>query len=116
MDARSFLRIYWIQPWSPYPVALNVERNAAKKADPLESHMDELRERLPPDAVIIGGAGRQPPSRRPATSWNTPALQGRHHPERGAPSVAGNTGKVRRCAARRSGQANPKGQVIGQCC
>jgi pimeloyl-ACP methyl ester carboxylesterase len=46
----------------PVNYAMNSQLNAAKKADPLESHMDELREHLPPDAVIIGGAGDTRPA------------------------------------------------------
>jgi pimeloyl-ACP methyl ester carboxylesterase len=46
----------------PVNYAMNTELNAAKKADPLESHVDELRELLPPGAVIIGGAGDTRPA------------------------------------------------------
>ncbi|HEY1641428.1 MAG TPA: alpha/beta hydrolase [Streptosporangiaceae bacterium] len=46
----------------PVNYAMNAQLNAAKKADPLESHVDELRERLPPGAVIIGGAGDTRPA------------------------------------------------------
>jgi proline iminopeptidase len=41
---------------------MNAELNAAKKSDPLESHVDELRGLLPPGAVIIGGAGDSRPA------------------------------------------------------
>lgn len=46
----------------PVNYAMNRQLNAAKKADPLESHVDELREHLPPSAVIIGGAGDSRPA------------------------------------------------------
>ncbi|MEV4160165.1 alpha/beta fold hydrolase [Nonomuraea dietziae] len=46
----------------PINYAMNAQLNAAKKADPLESHVDELREHLPPGAVIIGGAGDSRPA------------------------------------------------------
>ncbi|AQZ70016.1 alpha/beta hydrolase [[Actinomadura] parvosata subsp. kistnae] len=46
----------------PINYTMNSRLNAAAKADPLESHMDELRERLPPGAVIIGGAGDSRPA------------------------------------------------------
>lgn len=46
----------------PINYAMNAQLNAAKKVDPLESHVDELREHLPPDAVIIGGAGDSRPA------------------------------------------------------
>jgi pimeloyl-ACP methyl ester carboxylesterase len=45
----------------PVNYAMNSQLNAAKKADPLESHVAELREHLPPGAVIIGGAGNTRP-------------------------------------------------------
>jgi pimeloyl-ACP methyl ester carboxylesterase len=41
---------------------MNTQLNAAKKTDPLESRVDELRELLPPGAVIIGGAGDTRPA------------------------------------------------------
>ena len=41
---------------------MNTQLNAAKKTDPLESHVDDLRELLPPGAVIIGGAGDTRPA------------------------------------------------------
>jgi pimeloyl-ACP methyl ester carboxylesterase len=41
---------------------MNAQLNAAKKADPLEARVDELRELLPPGAVIIGGAGDTRPA------------------------------------------------------
>lgn len=46
----------------PINYVMNSQLNAAKKADPLESHVDELRERLPPGAVIIGGSGDSRPA------------------------------------------------------
>jgi len=46
----------------PINYAMNSQLNAAKKADPLESHVDELREHLPPGAMIIGGAGDSRPA------------------------------------------------------
>jgi pimeloyl-ACP methyl ester carboxylesterase len=46
----------------PVNYAMNAQLNAAKKADPLESHVDELRVCLPPGAVIIGGAGDTRPA------------------------------------------------------
>jgi hypothetical protein len=41
---------------------MNTQLNATKKTDPLESHVDEVRELLPPGAVIIGGAGDTRPA------------------------------------------------------
>jgi len=41
---------------------MNSQLNAAKKTDPLESHVNELRELMPPGAVIIGGAGDTRPA------------------------------------------------------
>ena len=46
----------------PVNYAMNAQLNAAKKADPLESRVDELRELLPPGAIIIGGAGDTRPA------------------------------------------------------
>jgi len=46
----------------PVNYVMNAQLNAAKKTDPLESHVDELRERLPPGVVIIGGAGDPRPA------------------------------------------------------
>jgi pimeloyl-ACP methyl ester carboxylesterase len=46
----------------PVNYTMNSQLNAAKKADPLESRVDELRELLPPGAVIIGGAGDTRPA------------------------------------------------------
>jgi pimeloyl-ACP methyl ester carboxylesterase len=46
----------------PVNYAMNAQLNAAVKTDPLESHVDELREHLPPGAVIIGGAGDTRPA------------------------------------------------------
>lgn len=46
----------------PINYTMNNQLNAAKKADPLDAHVAELREHLPPDAVIIGGAGDTRPA------------------------------------------------------
>jgi proline iminopeptidase len=46
----------------PVNYAMNSQLNSAKKADPLESHVDELLELMPPGAVIIGGAGDTRPA------------------------------------------------------
>ncbi|QFY06392.1 alpha/beta fold hydrolase [Nonomuraea phyllanthi] len=46
----------------PVNYAMNAQLNAAKKTDPLESHLAELRDHLPPGAVIIGGAGDSRPA------------------------------------------------------
>jgi pimeloyl-ACP methyl ester carboxylesterase len=46
----------------PVNYAMNAQLNAAKKTDPVESRLDELRELLPPGAVIIGGAGDSRPA------------------------------------------------------
>nr|WP_221379598.1 alpha/beta hydrolase [Actinoplanes polyasparticus] len=46
----------------PVNYTMNRHLNAAGRADPLESHLDELRERLPPGTVIIGGAGDSRPA------------------------------------------------------
>jgi proline iminopeptidase len=46
----------------PVNYTMNAQLNAAKKIDPLEAHVDELREHLPPGAVIIGGAGDSRPA------------------------------------------------------
>jgi pimeloyl-ACP methyl ester carboxylesterase len=46
----------------PVNYAMNAQLNAAKKTDPLESRVDELRRLLPPGAVIIGGAGDTRPA------------------------------------------------------
>ena len=46
----------------PVNYAMNSQLNADKKIDPLESHVDELRKRLPPGAMIIGGAGDSRPA------------------------------------------------------
>ncbi|MGW4802442.1 alpha/beta fold hydrolase [Nonomuraea sp. NPDC004297] len=56
---------------------MNAQLNAAGKADPLESHVDELRARLPPGAVIIGGSGDSRPAdalRRLAASLGCEAV------------------------------------------
>jgi pimeloyl-ACP methyl ester carboxylesterase len=41
----------------PVNYTMNAQLNAARKTGPLESRVDEIRELLPPGAVIIGGAG-----------------------------------------------------------
>jgi pimeloyl-ACP methyl ester carboxylesterase len=46
----------------PINHVMNAQLSRAEKADPLESHVDELREHLPPGAVIIGGAGDPRPA------------------------------------------------------
>jgi pimeloyl-ACP methyl ester carboxylesterase len=46
----------------PINYAMNSQLNAAKKADPLESHVDELRAHAPSGWVIIGGAGDSRPA------------------------------------------------------
>lgn len=46
----------------PVNYAMNTQLNAAKKTGPLEPRVDELRELLPPGAVIIGGAGDTRPA------------------------------------------------------
>jgi pimeloyl-ACP methyl ester carboxylesterase len=70
----------------PINYAMNTQLNAAKKADPLESHVDELREHLPPGAMIIGGAGDSRPAdalRRLGTRLNCEVIivpNAGHHP------------------------------------
>lgn len=46
----------------PINYVMNAQLNAAKKADPLEAHLDDLRKHWPPGAVIIGGAGDSRPA------------------------------------------------------
>jgi pimeloyl-ACP methyl ester carboxylesterase len=46
----------------PVNYVMNAQLNAARKADPLESRVDELRELRPAGAVIIGGAGDTRPA------------------------------------------------------
>ncbi|WP_433222491.1 alpha/beta fold hydrolase [Dactylosporangium sp. CS-047395] len=46
----------------PVNYAMNAELGAAGRADPLESHVDELRALRPPATVIIGGAGDSRPA------------------------------------------------------
>ncbi|WP_250006671.1 alpha/beta fold hydrolase [Actinoplanes sp. M2I2] len=46
----------------PVNYTMNTQLNAATKADPLESHLNELRDRLPPGTVIIGGAADSRPA------------------------------------------------------
>jgi len=48
--------------WRPVNYSMNSQLNAATKADPLEAHVDELRELLPAGSVIIGGAGDSRPA------------------------------------------------------
>ncbi|MGV9306295.1 alpha/beta fold hydrolase [Nonomuraea sp. NPDC004354] len=79
----------------PVNYAMNTQLNAAKKADPLESHVDELREHLPPGAVIIGGAGDSRPAdalRRLGTRLNCEVIivpNAGHHPWLEAPDQFG---------------------------
>ncbi|WP_250035150.1 alpha/beta fold hydrolase [Paractinoplanes maris] len=46
----------------PVNYTMNAQLNAATRADPLEAHLDELRDRRPPATVIIGGAGDSRPA------------------------------------------------------
>ncbi|TYB62303.1 alpha/beta hydrolase [Nonomuraea sp. PA05] len=46
----------------PVNYVMNAQVRASEKADPLEAHVDELRERLPAGAVIIGGEGDSRPA------------------------------------------------------
>lgn len=46
----------------PINYAMNAQVNAAKNADPVDAHVDELRALLPPDTLIIGGAGDSRPA------------------------------------------------------
>lgn len=46
----------------PVNYTMNTQLNAAKKLDPLESHLDDLRDLCPPGATIIGGAGDSRPA------------------------------------------------------
>jgi pimeloyl-ACP methyl ester carboxylesterase len=79
----------------PVNYTMNSRLNAAKKADPLESHVDELREHLPPGAMIIGGAGDSRPAdalRRLAKRLNcevTIVPKAGHHPWLEAPEQFG---------------------------
>ncbi|GAA3236720.1 pyrimidine utilization protein D [Nonomuraea helvata] len=79
----------------PVNYAMNTQLNAAKRADPLESRVDELRECLPPGAVIIGGAGDSRPAdalRRLATRLGCEAVivpNAGHHPWLDAPDRFG---------------------------
>ncbi|MEU8319679.1 alpha/beta hydrolase [Nonomuraea sp. NPDC048881] len=79
----------------PINYAMNAQLNAAKKADPLEAHVDELRERLPPGAVIIGGAGDSRPAdalRRLGTRLSCETIiipNAGHHPWLDAPDQFG---------------------------
>ncbi|GAA3466546.1 alpha/beta fold hydrolase [Nonomuraea roseola] len=81
----------------PINYAMNAQLNAAKKADPLESHVDELREHLPPGAVIIGGAGDSRPAgalRRLGTRLNCEVIivpNAGHNPWLEAPDQFGAT-------------------------
>src|SRR4051794_16496083 len=43
----------------PINYAMNAQLNAAKKAEPLESRVDELRKLLPPGAVALSQASRR---------------------------------------------------------
>ncbi|MFI7106958.1 alpha/beta fold hydrolase [Nonomuraea sp. NPDC050227] len=81
----------------PINYAMNAQLNAAKKADPLEAHVDELRERLPPGAMIIGGAGDSRPAdalQRLGTRLNCETIiipNAGHHPWLDAPDQFGVT-------------------------
>ncbi len=44
----------------PVNYVMNAQLNAAKNADPLEAHLDELTELLPPGAVLIGAGDSRP--------------------------------------------------------
>jgi hypothetical protein len=79
----------------PVNYVMNSQLNAAKETDPLESHVDELRGRLPPGAVIIGGAGDTRPADALRRLGGTPQLRGHHHRGRRARPVAGSTGPIR---------------------
>lgn len=46
----------------PVNYPMNTQLNAAKRADPLESHLDALREHLPSGTMIIGGDGDSRPA------------------------------------------------------
>lgn len=46
----------------PLNYVMNTQVNAAKNADSVDSHVDELRDYLPPGTVIIGGAGDSRPA------------------------------------------------------
>jgi proline iminopeptidase len=95
----------------PVNYAMNAQLNSEKKAEPLESHVDELREHLPPGAVIIGGAGDTRPAAALAVPRDTPQLRGHHHPGCGARSVAGSTRPVPGSAPSGGGEADPDGQL-----
>jgi proline iminopeptidase len=75
----------------PVNYAMNSQLNAAKRADPLESHVDELREYRPPGTVIIGGDGDSRPAdalRRLGTRLGCEVLivpNAGHHPWLEAP-------------------------------
>ncbi|MGH7121075.1 MAG: alpha/beta fold hydrolase [Acetobacteraceae bacterium] len=46
----------------PVNYVMNSQLNSLKKIDALESHVDEIRERMPPGTVIIGGDGDPRPA------------------------------------------------------
>jgi proline iminopeptidase len=75
----------------PVNYAMNSRLNAVTKTDPLEAHVDELREHLPPGATIIGGAGDIRPAdalRRLGTHLNCAVVivpDAGHHPWLEAP-------------------------------
>ncbi|MFI6816138.1 alpha/beta fold hydrolase [Nonomuraea sp. NPDC050328] len=79
----------------PINYAMNAQLSAAKKAGPLELHVDELRQLLPPGAVIIGGAGDSRPAdalRRLGTRLNCEVIiipNAGHHPWLEAPDQFG---------------------------
>ena len=77
----------------PVNYVMNIQLNAARKAGPLESRVDELRELLPPGAVIIGGAGDTRPAaalRRLGARLNCEVIiipDAGHHPWLDAPGM-----------------------------
>jgi pimeloyl-ACP methyl ester carboxylesterase len=91
----------------PVNYPMNTQLNAAKKTDPLESRVDELREVLPAGAVIIGGAGDTRPAaalRRLGARLNCEVIiipNAGHHPWLEAP---GQFAAALRAAARRQTQ------------
>lgn len=46
----------------PLNYPMNAQLNADKRRDPLESNVEQLRSRMPPDAAIIGGEGDTRPA------------------------------------------------------
>jgi pimeloyl-ACP methyl ester carboxylesterase len=90
----------------PINYVMNTQLNAAKKIDPLESHVDELRERMPPGSVLIGGAGDTRPAtalRRLGAQLNCEVIiipDAGHDPWREAPAQFGAT--LRRAVQRQT--------------